>query len=307
MILVTSYLNPDLDGVACGIAFAGYIAQREAVAAFAGRYTTETTEVLKFLRLDAPPEVATRQREWDEVVLVDCHHPAQLPHVSDLGLVTDIVDHHPDGDAAAFPNATVQNEVVGAAATLIAERIARDNGGLEVLPPPHAALLACAIASNTLDFSAASSTNRDRRQFDALRGRAGLEFVVDDVVVAMRAWRSVFLTLETEEAVQRDVKVIDCAFGRVAVSQLEGDGARLLLTRSDLRSAVDALGELFDVTATLLSLVDTASGTTSLVTGDPRVADRLLTSLGPTVLDDGTMELPFVALRKTHVVPALTD
>ncbi len=307
MRLVTSYVNPDLDGVASGIIYATYLAEQRAVAAFAGSLNVETTGVLTHLGiagdLDADqPDAAV----CNGIVLVDCHHPAQLPHITDRSDVVLIIDHHPDGDAAAFPNALVQNEAVGAAATLVAERVAagRPGGGLSRLASSHAALLACAIASNTLDFSAPSTTDRDRQMFTALTELAKPDTELDTLLGYMRGWRQSFLTATTVEAVNQDVKIVEGQFGRVAVAQLEGDGASGLLARPDLRQAVEGLADLLAVRYVLLSLVDTAAGTTTLVTPNLPVRQALMT-LAPELVDEITLRLPFLALRKTHVIPAL--
>ncbi|GAA0715983.1 DHH family phosphoesterase [Dactylosporangium roseum] len=308
MRLVTSYINPDLDGVASGIIYATYLADRRAVAAFAGSLNAETTGVLAHLSIADDLELdRPGAADNDGVVLIDCHHPAQIPHIPDRSGVVLIIDHHPDGDAAAFPNALVQNEAVGAAATLVAERVAAagSDGSLSRLASAHAALLACAIASNTLDFSAPSTTDRDRRMFAALAALADPDAALDALLSRMREWRQSFLSAPTTEAVHQDVKIVEGRFGPIAVAQLEGDGASRLLARPDLRQAVEGLADRPAVQYVLLSLVDTAAGTTTLITPDPLVRQALM-ALSPESVDDITLRLPFIALRKTHVIPALT-
>lgn len=306
MKLVTSYINPDLDGVACAIGYSTYLSNGEFEPRFAGILNAETTGVLgrlgisNALLLDAenlPP--------IDEVVLVDCHHPAQLPHLSDLEAVTVIIDHHPDGDPGVFPCAAVQNEEVGAAATLVAEHIdTRDEAGVTALKAEHAALLACAIASNTLDFAAPSTTDRDRTMFKTLVALAKSRIAVPDLLDDMRAWRSTFLTQSTDDAVRQDVKIMETAIGYVAVSQLEGGGASQLLDRPDLLDAVERLGDQPDVAGALLSLVDTTAGTTTLLSSNGHILNALR-SLSPEVIGEYTLRLSFIALRKTHIIPAL--
>ncbi|QBJ96876.1 hypothetical protein ERC79_13640 [Rhodococcus sp. ABRD24] len=307
MKIVTTYKNPDLDGVASAIVYSEYLASGDVLPRFAGSLNMETRGVLAELRMSEPGLLEeVNGLRWDDVVLVDCHHRAQLPHVDDLTAVSVVIDHHPDGDASAFPHADIQNELVGAAATLVAERIAaRSEAGLEGLTAEHAVLLACAIASNTLDFAAPSVTARDRASFEGLVAASGRGAQVEALTSKMRIWRQTFLSLPTKEAVQQDIKVIDGSFGQIAVSQLEADGASNLLDREDLLENLEQLIEEMDVDASLLSLVDTAMGTTTLVTADPRVRELLMT-LSPQVVGTVTLRLPFVALRKTHVIPALT-
>ncbi len=306
MKLVTSYINPDLDGVACAIGFSTYLSAGDFEPRFVGSLNAETTGVLARIGVSDQLLLGTDNvPAFDEVVLVDCHHPAQLPHIIDRKAVTAVIDHHPDGDPDEFPCAVVQNEVVGAAATLIAEHIvARDEPGMTALTAEDAALLACAIASNTLDFAASSTTDRDRTMFQYLVKVADPRIEMSSLLHDMRAWRYTFLSQPTNEAVSQDVKIIECAIGRVAVSQLEGDGASKLLDRPDLLDAVRRLGDQPDLAGSLLSLVDTAVGTTTLLSGDESVRNALW-SLSPEVIGECTLRLPIIALRKTHIIPAL--
>ena len=124
---VFSYVNPDTDGVASAM---GYAFLRRAFddADFQpliwGDINVETGLVLDHFRMSVP----ARGRDLPpgaELVLVDTHHPAQLASQVNPLRVVEIIDHHPGGSPEAFPNAIIQNEVVGAAATLLTERIVR--------------------------------------------------------------------------------------------------------------------------------------------------------------------------------------
>ncbi|QXF84287.1 DHH family phosphoesterase (plasmid) [Rhodococcus pyridinivorans] len=301
---MTSYINPDLDGVASAVVYASHLAAETIHPMFAGRPSAETKGVINRLGLgDALSWTGTESREWDDVVLVDCHHPAQLPHIANLNDVSVVIDHHPDGDATAFPRASIQNEVVGAAATLVAERISTSSGSSS-LDPAHAALLAAAIASNTLDFAAPSTTARDQAAYESLTLIAEPLVSLKNLREAMREWRQDFLSISIREAIEKDCKMIATAQGVIAVSQVEGDDARLLADDPDIFDQLKDAVASSNADAGLVSLVDTAANTTTLVTTDPKVR-RALTQLNPTPRREGVMLLPFIALRKTHIIPAI--
>lgn len=271
---------------------------------FAGGPSAEAVGVLKQLGIhEVISWISPGSVDWDDVVLVDCHHPAQLPHVGNFDAVSVVIDHHPDGNVAAFPNASIQNEEIGAAATLVAERVIASSL-LSSLEPPHAALLAAAIASNTLDFVAPSTTDRDHTAFAALAARASPVVSLDDLLSAMKEWRQGFLSLTTLKAIEADCKLIETPRGQVAVSQLEGDDARLLADRPDMFDCISELVASTGAVTGVVSLVDTATGTTTLLTEDEHL-QRLLMSLDPVPLRPATLVLPFIALRKTHIIPAL--
>lgn len=306
MRIVTSYINPDLDGVASGLAFATYLAPSAVHPIFVGQPSAEAAGVLDQLALaDAITWVSLDGSEWDDVALVDCHHPAQLPHVPDLSKVSVIIDHHPDGDAGSFPNAKIQNERVGAAATLVVEGLIAASR-LSSVTPAHAALLASAIASNTLDFEAPSTTDRDFAAYTALARLAAPAVAVDELRDNMRKWRQGFLALSTREALEQDTKLIETRHGLVVVAQLEGDNASALADRLDILDRLSDIVAKTKTVAGLVSLVDTAANSTTLITTDHQVRRALLT-LKPRVVDDERLVLPFIALRKTHLIPALTS
>lgn len=309
-MIVTSYVNPDLDGVACAIVYARYLTSEPALARFAGTFNTETTNVMSQLGLEGAAEASVSETPAgaDDVVLVDCHHPLQLPRWVRPPAVSMIVDHHPDGDPAAFPHATIQNESVGAAATLIAEQVLTESGGNQGgsadISGRHCALLACAIASNTLEFAAPSTTDRDRLAYEKLIAATPVDLRLNEIITAMRGWRRELLSGSTAAVVARDVKVVDSPPGRVAVAQLEAAGASEILDRRDLREALTDLRNKQDCDFVVLSLVDTDRGTTTLVVPDEKLRSVLL-ALAPTTVDGDTMLLDYIALRKTHLIPTL--
>ena len=161
--IVVSYVNPDLDGIACATALSA-LESHSWAPRLLGNLDSESVVVLDHLQLPTPGAV----RDWVEVRsiwLVDTHHVRQLPAELPRERVIRITDHHPGGDREAFPNAVIQNESVGAAATLVAEKYFESG---VVIPAAISALLQAAIISNTLGFGAAATSDRDRRAFDRL-------------------------------------------------------------------------------------------------------------------------------------------
>src|SRR5690242_13997944 len=121
---VTSYRNPDLDGVATALTLARYLNEREGVnarATIVGRLDAETACAFGLIGLAPPEQVQVIPVDHD-VYLVDTHHLRQIEGFIEPSRVVGIIDHHPGGDPTAFPRARIINELVGAAATLVAER-----------------------------------------------------------------------------------------------------------------------------------------------------------------------------------------
>ncbi len=162
-VLVTSYVIPDLDGSACAVAYAEFLNKTgtEAAAGIIGGFHIEAQ--FAFEKTGTPmPLVLEDAHGFDRVVLVDTSNLTMFEGKLDPKSVIEIIDHRPVHQAKEFPNAKVQIEHVGAAATLIAERFIK--GGVSI-SKESAALLYGAIASNTLNLKSDRTTERDRAAF----------------------------------------------------------------------------------------------------------------------------------------------
>ena len=158
--IVISYSNPDTDGVACSIAMAKLLSMQDEqqwVPMILGSIGEETQFVLQQLNLRGPT-ILPSFANVDKITLVDTHHKAQLPQDFPFERVVTIIDHHPNGDDQLFSTATITNQKIGAAASIVA-KLFIDQGVMDI---SMLQLLGFAILSNTLNFSAPSTTNFDR-------------------------------------------------------------------------------------------------------------------------------------------------
>lgn len=299
--VVTSYVNPDTDGVACALAYAALRARDDVgwTAAFVGRLNAETLAALDVLQLPPPPIVESLT-DAEEIAIVDTHHLAQVAKAGVRPeIVVEIIDHHTNGDPTAFPRAQIDNQRVGAASTLLIER------GLAQLPVPLLHLLAAGIVSNTLNFEAPSTTLRDR---DAFASVVAVEPLPDGLVAAMEEARSQFLCQPSYDVIAQDVKVFETPTGSLVLSQVEAPGAASLVERSDFEGAASALCRDFRTRSCVINLADTQVGASRVWASS---AELLRTIPGVAPLDQPTTEGPVTAwaerllLRKTDLVPYL--
>lgn len=296
--IVTSYINPDLDGVACCIAIQALEAPGW-TARVPGATDSETKLVLKTLGL-AVPQPITGWTDVGAIWLVDTHHPKQLPDDFPAEIVRRITDHHSGGSPECFPNAHIQNEAVGAAATLLAERFGQE--GVRT-PPDIAVLLQAAIVSNTLQFRAPATDQRDHRAYEIL---AGISPIDPRLLEAMGGARRERLTLSTEALLESDLKLFDTSRGMAAIAQIEAPGALDILLRDDLRSSLNRLAVSKKAVWALLNIADTESGE-SAVLGTHRDLLRVLAEcLGEPVGEDGVVRCRRLLQRKTDIVPSIS-
>ena len=295
--IIIPYSNPDLDGVACAIALAE-LSDAPWAAHILGTIDEETRVVLDGLGLSVPsqaPEWTSVERIW----LVDTHHPNQLPADLPFGRVVRITDHHPSGAPDRFPCAAIENEPVGAAATLVAERVAEQP---DRISGTMAGLLQAAILSNTLDFKAPATSPRDHAMFALLERIAPLP---GHIVEAMALARRSKLAMDTQAIVDGDVKLFDTSLGRIAVSQVETGGALDLLEREDLLASLAVLEMSRQADSAVLNLVDLDRQESALLSTSPATINRLAAALGLPADRLGIIRARRLLQRKSDIIPHL--
>ncbi len=298
---VFAYVNPDTDGVCCSIAYAE-LAERTRNDHFLplvwGRINPETRLVLARFGVEPPPAAAQLTGDY-RVALVDTHHPRQLPAELDTTRVIEIIDHHPAGHPEAFPHAAVQNEDVGAAATLIAERFR----AADLTPsPPVAGLLAAAVVSNTLNLSAPSTSDRDHAVLEWLRPVASIP---GSFVREMFDALSDTSELTTAELLARDYKEFRTGSITVGITQIEATDPAAVAGRTDLPEQIRRLAVArADAEHVFVSVIGLLEHTTTVVSVHSATRDLLTRSLG-LEFDGDIARVPRILLRKTDFVPGL--
>src|SRR3990167_9407031 len=116
-ILVTPYIDPDLDGVACAIAYAEYLNKtgKNAVPGIFGHTHEEAKFALNYFKIGYP-EVLNNPGVFRRVIMVDNSFPHNIEKHIKPENVIEIIDHRKHTEVEAFPNAKIQIELVGSAA-----------------------------------------------------------------------------------------------------------------------------------------------------------------------------------------------
>ena len=286
-LLVTPKEHPDLDGVACAVAYAELLSAlgTPALPFVSGRPDAEARYVLDRLGWRAPPVPA----ETGGLVLVDASDVLGLPSRVDPAGVIEDIDHRLHHRAASlFPNARLQIEPVGAAATLVFERF-----GAAGLRPTHTSsvLLLAAIHSNTQQLQGSVTTARDveaARQLAAMselptgliEGQLAADHRLarrppvaseadvargqgpgDRVAEGQLAARGEEIRDDLDGAIRREVKRFEHEEGAYLFSQIECAGAESLVTMA--LPALLSLGP-----RAMLNLVDPARPSSALLVPD---------------------------------------
>jgi manganese-dependent inorganic pyrophosphatase len=286
-ILVTPRNNPDLDGAASAIAYAELLAatHRDAAAWIPGRPDAEASFVLERAGWKSAPPTSF---EGCRFVVIDASDVAGLPDAVKPALVTEVIDHRMHHRAPElFPQAHIQIEPVGAAATLVAERFF--SAGLE--PSARAALLLqAAIQSHTHRLRGSATTERDRLAAARLQALSPLP---EGFVEAQFRARASEILADIPSAILREDKQFKHPDGMYHFSQLELPGAGDLVEQ-----CLEPLSRLGPRAA--LNLVDVTVPASYLVVPDASFR-AWISARAHVVFEGAVCFIPGVLLRKQLV------
>lgn len=267
-VLATSYRDPDIDGVACAFAYAELLRHRgiDAMATVLGTPHIEARHVAERFGISLPQEVDPRN--YEKIVLLDTSNLSDQDPRLPMDRVIQIIDHRRLHEGEKFPQATLQIELVGSAATLVAEHFFADG-----LTPTRdsAFLLFGAIASNTVNFKARVTTDRDHRMATWLQS---LHSFPDDFVAAMFQAKSQLDGPRLRESLLGDFSSREIGGLNIGIAQLEITHAKQLIESryTDLLGVIEELRQAYpDNHRIFISIIDILEGYNIFLAPEPDV------------------------------------
>ncbi len=301
-VLVTGYEGPDLDGVACSVAYAEFLRTND-VSAIAGAFGTPHREA-QFVMDQVGVNInwiGDLDSSFEEIRLVDASDKRGISDQIEPSTVTEVIDHRKDYDQDAFPNAELQIELVGAAATLIGEKFEASN----VVPSEEiATLLYTAIISNTLNLQANVTTERDERMVSWL---ADIVDIPEDVTDRMFEYKSDIDTGRLEAVFENDFAIISENDARIGIVQLEIVEVEEFVCRhrGGIEAALKSIRDEKELDGLLLVGVDVRKGYDVLLSHDEDVVAPLERSLDVSFSDHiAITERP---IMRKELIPELRD
>ena len=223
-LLITSYVNPDIDGVAGVVAYSEFL-QKSGIdnsIGVMGNIHDEAKYVLDRFNFEYPL-IILNSKDFDEVVLVDTSDLNGVEGNIELEKVIEIIDHRTIHEAEKFSNAKVQIELVGSASTLVAEKFIQNNVDIS----KESAILLCgAIISNTLNFKGGVTTNRDKDAFEYLNKIAQLPSSFSKELFGAKSDLS---GDKLKERILGDLAWFNMGNKKVSIAQIEMVGAEKLI------------------------------------------------------------------------------
>lgn len=304
-ILITSYVNPDLDGVACTYSYADFLNKMgiNATPAIYGSLNEEIIYVIKTYDVKLDTENKD-PKNFRRVILVDTSNVESINPLINPENVVEVIDHRKVNYAEAFPNAKIQIELVGAAATLIGEKYQRK----KIEPSRNSAvLLYGAIVSNTLDFQANVTTDRDKALASYLKKTFSLP---DTFAHTMFRAKSDFSGDKLINTIRGDFANFKShSFGgkQMGIAQIETiNGATLARTRkNDIISEIETIMSELCIDICFLTIVDLEANQNVFVAPTKEIEQLLTDVLGVTFHDHIALRPKFI-MRK-EIVPLIKD
>lgn len=243
IVVTTGQAFADIDAVGCAIAYAELLRLegKPAEVVLPGTLNNSVSDSVRVWGLEY---VVTPTQADSDYVLVDVSDPAHIADCAKEGRVTEVYDHHPGFEQYWHEKIGEHSHIepLGAAATLIWEEW-KKRGQTNHITSKSARLLAVAILSNTLNFGAYITKERDRVAYAELQAIAPL---TDEWTAQYFTEQETAVMQDVHQAIINDTKVLSIPGIPFAmtVGQLElWDGSAFLKTHTEaIESALKSFG-----------------------------------------------------------------
>jgi len=299
-LLITSYVNPDLDGLASAIAYGEFLQKtdKKVVVGIIGVPHEEAQYVLDRFGFEYP-QILSNTDDFNEIILVDASDLNGLEGKIAAEKVIEIIDHRKVHQADKFPYAKVQIELVGAAATLISEKFIQNKIAIS---KESATLLYAAIISNTLNFQGKVTTERDKKAAIWLNKIAQLP---------ENFWRDLFLAKsdlsgnKLAERIEGDFAWFTMGKKKIGIAQIEMIGSKKLLQEriNEILETLKVLQEKMDLDYIFQNTIELEEIKNFFVTSDPK-SQKLLEKILKLKFTNNIAERSSLIMRK-EIVPLL--
>jgi inorganic pyrophosphatase/exopolyphosphatase len=300
-IIITGYENPDLDNIASAYAYREYLDKKviKTEIGIFGPSHPEAQFLVDYLKI----KIKRIGQIFDpkaKIILVDCSEPGWIYPKIKRTQVIEVYDHRTVHQAEAFKNAKTHIDLIGACATMIAEKFHKE----KIQPSRIAAILMyCAIISNTINFQARVTTPRDKKMANWLKSQSKIS---KNLIHQMFAHKSA-IKGPLKKIFLKDFAVNKFGGIKFSIFQLEIIDVKKLINER-LEEAKKALLEIkkegkFGLV--FLTCVDIKKGYNTFVAPDEMAEKAIGTTLG-VKFKNGVATLPYVIMRK-EIMPLLKE
>lgn len=294
------HIIPDSDSVCSAISLAYLLNKigRAATPARQGELNPETKFILDKFGFEAP--VLKTSFAGDELFITDYSDIAQAPQDLDKTTVVGIVDHHKLGDITTSAPLECWIRPVGCTNTIVKEMY--DYHKVEI-PANIAAIMMCAILSDTVIFKSPTCTALDIQVVKELSKICGIE---DFGALGMEMFKvkSEVERTPVRDLVMRDYKNFDMHGSKVGVGQLEVvDGSVFDKIKDELMADIKRVKDEQNLHTVALLLTDIMKEGSEVlvVSNDTSIFEKAFNCK----LEDGKVWLDGCLSRKKQIIPFL--
>lgn len=301
-VLITGYSNPDLDAIACAIAYAEFLQNTEevAIAAFFGIHHREAQFVFNTFAIPQPEDAEKVLQNNPDIILVDASDLRGISNKINPSKVIEIIDHRKINQAENFPNAKTQIDLVGAAATLIAEKFF--NKKVEI-SSTSAALLYSAIISNTANFQANVTTDRDKKMANWLLTKFSIP---QGYIHNMFTYKSTF-TEPLLDVINHDFATLEFNDLKIGIGQLEIINVKDFIISQEeiIEASLQKIKEERTLDIIFLSIIDLEKVNNTFIAIDDLAKNLLSKSLN--VLFSNNIAIKDGIIMRKTIAPLLKE
>ena len=239
--------------------------------------------------------------KFNKVILVDTSEINNIPEGISIDEIIEVIDHRKNNHAESFKNAKIQIELVGSAATLVAEKFKQAN----ITPSENsAAFLLMAIISNTLNFQSKTTTERDKEIAHWLKTHIALPA---NFVHQMFAAKSDLSGSRLQQNLEDDAASFDLGGKKVSILQLEIiDAERLVKERkTEILEEIERQNKVFKLDLIFLTIIDLEKNFNLFVTRN-NLTQKALEAILQVKFTDNVAKRPGLIMRK-EIVPLIKN
>ena len=271
MIIVTGCHGPDLDGVACMIAYSELLNIQGTVSesVYSGELDLETAFVKNYTNYFPLKQCGDSYPPDSKFVLVDTANPDIIDSSIPVDSITKVFDHRQLVFTNRFSNAELHIELVGSCATLIAEEFQKN----DVIPSQNTSIyLYSAIIFSTINFQNAVTTDRDIQAAKWLFSLSGLD---ENYKNKLFSAKSKISSSNLYEILSQDFSAKTLSETRVGIAQIEMVGISRMEgdLRESLEKALKKLKDDYSLKYIFFNGIDVIEGYSLFVTIDPDSLD----------------------------------
>ncbi len=274
--VVTTYINPDMDGISLMYAYTEFLRKKgeEADYYFEGTMKKEAEIVLN--KFNIKLNNAAKIENEDKIVLVDTNYLTEIPKAIKTENIVEIIDHHNKDSWLDNKNdIKVQIELIGAAATLVAERYKNESIKIS---RESAILLYYGIISNTMNLKIKLTSQKDIEMANWLKQQ--VPEVTDEITTEIFVEKSQIgdsLLEEMEVEFKDQFMSISWSMGQLEVANVEDF---LNKYEQDIRNILKAVSQEKNVEYISVNCMDIINGYSVIVAENEKTAKIISNAIG---------------------------